>query len=313
MARPFTIIAAAFTPFDAAGNLAVERIAPQVYSLVDDGVDGAFVCGTTGEGAALTTAERKRVAEAWVAAAPKGFKVIVHVGHAAVAEAAELAAHAQSIGAYAVAAVAPYFLKPRNGAEVVASLAPIAAAAPKLPFFHYHIPSVSGVTVPAADVAREALSTIPNFAGTKFTGNDLGDLGRVLDVIGEDRDLFFGLDDMLLPAVALGVRSAVGMTFNYTGKVARNLANAYDANDMVTARAQQKIIRDLLGAAAPHGLINGLKGLAPIVGVDCGPCRAPLTTLSAAEAAGLEQSLQLKRALQEPATPNAATSIKRVA
>jgi N-acetylneuraminate lyase len=304
MPRAFSIVAAAFTPFARDGVLDVSRIETQVAGLVRDGVHGAFVCGTTGEGAALTTAERRQVAEAWVAHAPAGFRVIVHVGHAATAEAAALAAHAQEIGAHAIAAVPPYFLKPRTAVEVAACLEPIAAAAPRLPFFHYHIPAVTGIAVSAAEVVRVALARIPNFAGIKFTDADLGDLGRALDALGDAHEAFFGRDDMLLPAMALGVRAAVGMSYNYTGPAVRALCAAFDAGDMGEARRHQRLLRDLLGACAPHGLINALKALAPLVGVDCGPCRPPLRTLADTEARAIVDALALQEALRlAPARP----------
>lgn len=297
MSKPFSIVAAAFTPFHADGSLALGTIARQVERLVTDGATGAFVCGTTGEGAALSTRERKLVAEAWIAAAPKGFEIIVHVGHAAVAEAVELAAHAASAGAGAIAAVAPYFLKPRTAAELVECLAPIAAAAPALPFFYYHIPMVTGITIPAADVTRNATARIPNFGGVKFTGDDLGDLGRVLDLTGERQRVFFGRDDMLLPAMALGVRHAVGMTFNFTAPIVRALVQAHEGGDQAGAARQQKVIRDVLGASAPYGLINGLKALGQRVAVDCGPCRLPLTTLTDAESRSVEEVTDIVRAV----------------
>lgn len=301
MTTDFAIIAAAFTPFDAHGALDADRIPAQIQALVRDGADGAFICGTTGEGAALTTAERRRVAEAWTTAAPAGFEVIVHVGHASAAEARDLAAHAASVGATGVAAVAPYFLKPRNAAEVVDALATIASGAPNTPFFYYHVPSVTGVTVPAAEVARLAMPCIPNFAGVKFTGDDLGDLGRVIELCAAPRRVFFGRDDMLLPALALGVRAAVGMTYNYTTPVARALVTAFDGHDLPEARRQQKTIRDLFGATAPFGLINGLKAVAGVVGVPCGPCRAPLLTLTNAQALDIAQNLGLEHALRPAA------------
>lgn len=296
MTKPFSIVAAAFTPFHADGSLALGTIAQQVERLVGDGATGAFICGTTGEGAALTTRERKQVAQAWIDAAPQGFEIIVHVGHASVAEAADLADHAASVGASAIAAVAPYFLKPRSVDELVECIAPIAAAAPTLPFFYYHIPMVTGITIPAADVARAAIARIPSFAGVKFTGDDLGDLGRVIDLGGELR-VFFGRDDMLLPAMALGVRDAVGMTFNFTAPVVRALVLARDSGDQAGAARQQKVIRDVLGAAASYGLINGLKALGQRVAVDCGPCRLPLTTLSDSEARSIEETTDIVRAL----------------
>lgn len=306
MASKFSIVAAAFTPFHADGSLALDVIERQVERLVADGATGAFICGTTGEGAALTSRERMQVAEAWIAAAPRGFEIIVHVGHASVADAAELAAHAARAGASAVAAVAPYFLKPRSETEAVASLAQIARAAPELPFFYYHIPMVTGIAIAAADVAREAAARIPNFAGVKFTGDDLGDLGRVLDLGGDRLRVFFGRDDMLLPAMALGVRHAVGMTFNFTAPMVRAMVQAFDKGDMTGAAAQQKVIRDVLGASAPYGLINGLKALGQRVGVDCGPCRLPLATVNETEARSLLEATDLANAL-------AAATIRRAA
>lgn len=298
MTKAFSIVAAAFTPFNQDGSLALDTIAQQVDRLVADEASGAFICGTTGEGAALTTRERKQVAEAWIAAAPEGFEIIVHVGHASVAEAIELAAHAADAGATAIAAVAPCFLKPRSATELVECLAPIAAAAPALPFFYYHIPMVTGIAVPAAEVARTALARIPSFAGVKFTGDDLGDLGRVVDLGSERLRVFFGRDDMLLPAMALGVRNAVGMTFNFTAPIAKAMVQAHDAGDRATAARQQKVIRDVLGASAPFGLINGLKALGRRVAVDCGPCRLPLATLSEADAHSIENVCTIVRALE---------------
>lgn len=297
MSSQFSIVAAAFTPFHEDGSLAVETIEQQVRRLVSDGATGAFICGTTGEGAALTSRERMQVAEAWVRAAPPGFEIIVHVGHASVAEASELAAHALKVGATAIAAVAPYFLKPRTAVELVACLAEIAGAAPALPFYYYHIPMVTHIAIPAADVAREALGGIPSFAGVKFTGDDLGDLGRVLD-LGKDRlRVFFGRDDMLLPAMALGVRDAVGMTFNFTAPVVHAMVRAFDSGDMVGAAAQQRVLRDVLGACASYGLINGLKALSAQAAVDCGPCRLPLVALEASQAISLMDATNLKETL----------------
>ena len=45
-----------------------------------NGLKGVFINGSSGEGYMLTDDERKQLTEAWIAAAPKDFKVIVHVG-----------------------------------------------------------------------------------------------------------------------------------------------------------------------------------------------------------------------------------------
>ena len=81
----------------------------------------------------MTVAERKKVAEAWVASAPEGLAVIVHVGCLNLPDSRELARHAQEIGADAFAAVAPSFFKPANSLDLAAWCAQVAAAAPALP------------------------------------------------------------------------------------------------------------------------------------------------------------------------------------
>lgn len=297
MAQPFTLIAAAFTPFTADGSLDLPVVAAQRQRLVADGVDGAFVCGTTGEGASLTTDERMAVTAAWTAGAPEGFKVIAHVGHASAHEAARLAAHAQTVGAQAVATVAPYFLKPRTAREVVDALAIVAAGAPTLPFYYYHVPIATGVSVPAAAVVAEARTRIPNFRGVKFTDDDLNDLGHVIELCGSELEVFYGRDDLLLPAMSLGIRQAVGMTYNYTGPIARRLVAAFDRGDLASARQAQAPLRRLVAASLPYGIINALKALAPVTGLDCGPCRPPLSTLTEAETQTLRAVTGIETAL----------------
>src|SRR5437016_2444778 len=106
------LIAAPHTPFQADGTLALEVIPAQARLLANNGVAGAFICGTTGEGASLTSEERRRVVEAWAAAKPAAVSLIVHVGHLSLGEAVASARHAQQTGVDAIAAIAPSFFKP---------------------------------------------------------------------------------------------------------------------------------------------------------------------------------------------------------
>lgn len=306
MPQKFELIAAAFTAFRPEGSLDPHRIPAQIAQLRRDGVDGAFICGTTGEGASLTSAERRAVAEAWVNAAPPDFRIIVHVGHASAQEARELAAHAARVGAHAVAAVAPYFLKPRDAQEVTRSIALVAEGAPSLPFYYYHVPVITGIDVAAAAVVREAAGRIPNFRGVKFTDGDLGDLGRVIDLCGDTLEVFYGRDDFLLPALSLGVRRAVGMSYNFTGPLARALVNAFDQGDLPAARRAQTPIREVIAASLPYGIVNALKAASAALGMDCGPVRAPLTTLTQAQAAAILRAAGIDPAVGQDAPRRAA-------
>ena len=103
------------TPFDATGELNLAAVEPHAALLVRDGVAGVFVGGTTGEFPSLTFEERLAITARW-AAALKGsaVRVVVHVGANCLTDAKQLAVHAQSVGAAAIAAVAPNYFKPKS-------------------------------------------------------------------------------------------------------------------------------------------------------------------------------------------------------
>src|SRR5262245_10690946 len=96
----FPLIAAPPTPFLPTGEVGRSAVERQVGRLIETGVAGAFVCGTTGEGMSMTTDERGQLAARWCAVA-KGtpLRVIVHVGSNCLADAKALAAHAEDLKA----------------------------------------------------------------------------------------------------------------------------------------------------------------------------------------------------------------------
>jgi N-acetylneuraminate lyase len=286
------LVAAPFTPFHADGAVdegAIERLAA---TLAAEGVAGAFVCGTTGEGASLTIAERRLVAERWVAAAPPGLRVVVHVGHACGADCRELAAHAARIGAAAVGCLAPYFFRPATVGELVEFLRPVAAAAGSLPFYYYHIPALTGARFPMIDFLRAAAERIPTLAGLKYSHDDLHDVGACLRFEGGRFDVLFGRDEMLLGGLACGVTGAVGSTYNYIAGVYHELIAAFRRGDMVAARRLQGIAGDVVDVMLRHGGLPAGKAIMGLRGLDCGPVRPPLVTLDAGRRAALARALE---------------------
>ena len=135
------LVAAVFSPFDAAGMLNTSVVPLQNAYLQATGVDWVFVGGTTGESLSLSLVERKALTEAWLSTSAS---VIAHVGAECLGDARALAAHAQAHGAKAIGAMPPTFFKPANVQALAATLASICAAAPELPCYYYHIPSMTG-------------------------------------------------------------------------------------------------------------------------------------------------------------------------
>ncbi len=272
------LVAAPFTPFNSDRSLNLAVIPAYVRMLRENGVAAAFVCGTTGESSSLTLAERQAVAAAWTKASDARLPVIVHVGHTCLDDARILARHAAEIGATAIAALAPFFFKPRNSAELVDWVAAVAAAAPQLPFYYYHIPSMTGVNLPVADFLAAARDRIPNLAGVKFTFEDFPDYQACVAADGGRYDVLFGRDELLLEGTQAGARGAVGSTYNYAAPVYLRMLAALAAGDAAKARALQDAAMQMISICAGVGVTHlaASKALMPGTGVDCGPVRLPL-------------------------------------
>ena len=105
------LIAATFTPMKEDGRLDLAKIPNVVEKLISEGINGLYVCGGTGEGASLTSDERKATANAFIQAASGRVPVIVQVGHNSLFEAQQLATHAARTGASAISAITPTFFK----------------------------------------------------------------------------------------------------------------------------------------------------------------------------------------------------------
>ena len=287
------LVAAPFTPMNAEGGLSLDVVEHYAKFLHRNGVQGAFVCGTSGESMSLSVAERMAIAKRWVEAALPGLRIIVHVGHNALPDSRALAAHAQEIGAWAVAAISPSFFKPAAVADLVDYCAEVAAAAPSLPFYYYHMPAMSGVNFAMIDFLELAASKIPNLAGIKFTYENLMDFASCLQAEGGRFNILFGRDEILLAALVFGARGAVGSTYNFAAPLYLNLIKAFEDNDLPKARLlQQKAIAmiSILVHCGAH-FISASKAVMQMLGVECGPSRAPIAQISAEQRRKLQSDL----------------------
>jgi N-acetylneuraminate lyase len=290
------LIPATVTPMHADGSIHPERVDALVEHFARDGADALFVNGTTGESVSLSTNERMRLAERWCAAAAQlgggRMPVGVNVTHTSLPECKALAAHSAKIGAAGIAAMAPFYFKPRGPEEVVAFCAEVAAAAPGLPFYYYHYPGMTGVTIAVADVLAKAVDRIPNLAGFKFSGDNLIDVGNAMGVAGGRFAALFGSEAMMLGALALGVRDHIGGSYNFALPVYRRLAEAFDRNDLTAARAAQATGRSLVNPLRRHDFQAATKAAMKLIGLDCGPARLPLRNLDERESAALRADLE---------------------
>ena len=287
-------IVAPFTPMHSDGSLNLELIGDYASFLRRNGLDGVFTCGSTGEGALLTVAERKLVSEKWLDVAQGRLKVIVHTGGANLSDQIELASHAQNIGAYATATMAPAFLSPTRIQELGEFCAAIASAAPKLPFYYYHIPALNKCNLPIMDLLEFADKEIYNFAGVKYTHENLHEFSQCLRYDEDRYELFYGLDETFLTGLTYGCTAGIGGTYNHCYSIYREIKKAFERGDLTAARDLQHRSQLFVNVLKRYrGNIVGGKRIMKFLGFDLGPNRLPLQSISENE------ELQIKADLEE--------------
>jgi N-acetylneuraminate lyase len=276
------LIAAPFTPFDAKGELNLSVIPDYYRFLKSNGVTGAFICGSTGEGVSLTLAEKKIVAEAWAACSnhDQDFRVMMFLGGTCIADCIDLAKHAYQIGLYAVSFTAPFYFKPANAAMLAQSCKAIADQIPDMPFYYYHIPVLTGVNITMIDLLKAIDGQIPNFAGIKYTHEDFMDFQSCMTFKNGYYDMMWGRDENMLSALALGTKASIGSTFNYLAPLYNDLIDAFNANDLTKAAELQQKSIDFIRFLGKYGGISVGKAYMKMAGIDCGEFRLPVKNMS---------------------------------
>lgn len=274
------IVAAAYTPMDDDAELKLEVIQAYADFLKTNRVAGVFLCGTTGESASLSVAERMKVTEAWTALSLDNFPIIVQVGHDSLKESKKLAKHAREAGADAISVIAPCFFKPAKVIDLIVHCREIALEAPDKPFYFYHMPSITGVNFDMVGFMENIGDRIPNFAGIKFTHENLMDYGLCLGYSEKKYDMLFGRDEILLSALSLGAQGAVGSTYNLIAPLYNKIIEAFKAGEMNQARLFQLQAMEFVRVLIRYGGgVVGGKAIMNLIGIDCGPVRLPLRSV----------------------------------
>ncbi len=288
------LIDAPFTPMHGNGDVDAGPIPAYAAMLAKNGLKGVFINGSSGEGYMLTPKERTMLAEKWIASVPEGFKVIVHVGSCCLRESQRLAAHAASSGAWGIGAMAPPFPKIGRVEELVLYCETIAASAPELPFYFYHIPAFNGAYLPMLDFLKAVDGRIPNFAGIKYTFESLYEYNQCRLYKDGKFDMLHGQDETILPSLAQGgAQGGIGGTTNYNGRELVGIIEAWNRGDIETAREKQNFAQAVINVICNYrGNIVGGKRIMKLIGLDLGPNRAPFRNMTAEEESAMKSELE---------------------
>ncbi len=292
--NPFgQVLVAAVTPMTADGEVAWDDVERHFGSLVDGGVDGIIVSGTTGETSTLTDAEKLRLIEVAKSVSGGRAKVIQAGGSNETAHAIELYRKSERLGIDGVMVVTPYYNKPTQ-AGILTHFRMIADAV-DLPVILYDIPGRTGVPIRYETLLRAAKH--PNIRAVKDAKGDFAEVARVLN--NTDLLYFSGDDANILPHLSIGAAGLIGTSANIAPQPYRVIVDAVNANDLRTATAQHLALEPLARATMTHVpgtvavkyILHGLRRIgSPRV-------RLPLVGPEDAEAALIEEELELVRDL----------------
>ena len=189
------------------GSISPERVKAFAEYLIGKGVKGFYVGGSSGECIYHSVEERKLVLESVMEAARGKVTVIAHVACNNTKDSMALAAHAESLGVDAIAAIPPiYFKLPPHA--IAKYWNDISSAAPNTDFIIYNIPQLAGVSL-SSQLLREMLKN-PRVIGVKNSSMPIQDIEMWRD---EGAIVFNGPDEQLLSGLCAGAIGGIGGTY----------------------------------------------------------------------------------------------------
>ena len=268
------IYAALLTPFRKDGRINFDSLGKLIDRCIGSGIDGFYVCGSTGEGLLLSVRERNEIYSFVGEYGAGRAKLIAHVGSLATRDAVAMAKNVRRCGFDAVSAVPPFYYS--YGFDEIAGYYRAIADASQLPVIVYNFPN-TGTKFTIADI--ETLFGDDRFAGIKHTSQDLYQLERYKH-LGREIAVFNGYDEMLLAGLAMGADGGIGSTYNCMPRTAVGIYRAFCAGNMAEAQRLQTVLNEFVQTIVRYGVFACEKEILSLTGIPMGDCRAPLKALS---------------------------------
>ena len=286
------IFPAFYACYDKDGKVSPEAVRALARYLLNKGVKGLYVGGSSGECIYQSVEERKITLENVMAEVGGKMTIIAHVACNNTEDSRILAAHAESLGVDAIAAIPPiYFHLPPKA--IAKYWNDISDAAPNTDFIIYNIPQLAGValTVP---LLKEMLKN-PRVIGVKNSSMPVQDIQMWKD---EGAIVFNGPDEQLLSGLAAGAIGGIGGTYGAMPELFLKIRELFLEGKMEPARQIQneccRIIYKLCSAKGNmYAVIKAV--LVKLGGPDCGSVRLPLAPLVPEDEAVVEESAQMIR------------------
>jgi 4-hydroxy-tetrahydrodipicolinate synthase len=276
------VLTALATPFAPDGQIDTSALRRLVDRSIEGGVQGVVACGSTGEFAAMSSAERRLVVETVIDQAAARVPVVAQTGAVSTAEAVELSRHAQAAGASVLMVVAPYY-EPLTLEETVDYLRTVAGAV-DIPIMLYNLPGATGVNLSPETVGQLA-HQVKNIQYIKDTSGDMAQAGKLVHNHGDVIATFVGWDSLMLAALTEGAAGVMAGTANVMPAELVSIYRAMCDGELERAQSEWAAIYPLMDAIMSAPFIPAVKSALNALGLPAGSPRKPLHDLDADTAA----------------------------
>ena len=283
------IFPAFYACYEDNGPVSPARTRALAKYLLEKGVKGLYVGGSSGECIYQGVEERKTILENVMAEVGGKMTIIAHVACNNTADSQELARHAESLGVDAIASIPPiYFHLPPYG--IAQYWNDISAAAPNTDFIIYNIPQLAGVAL-SIPLLQE-MKKNPRVIGVKNSSMPTQDIQMWKDEGGADFVVMNGPDEQFISGLAMGSTGGIGGTYAVMPELFQKVYDLYQAGEMkLAAEIQNEICRIIYKMCSAHGnLYAVMKAVLKKHGMDIGSVRKPLSALIGSDMAVVEES-----------------------
>ncbi|QTK91693.1 N-acetylneuraminate lyase [Klebsiella aerogenes] len=289
------VMPALLTPFDAQQNIDRASLRRLVRFNIEQGVDGVYVGGSTGEAFVQSLSEREEVLEIVAEEAKGKITLIAHVGCVSTAESQQLAVAAKRYGFDAVSAVTPFYY-PFSFEEHCDHYRAIIDSADGIPMVAYNIPALSGVKLTLEQINQ--LVTLPGVGALKQTSGDLYQMEQIRRAHPE-LVLYNGYDEIFASGLLAGADGGIGSTYNIMAWRYLGIVQALKEGDTAKAQQLQHECNKVIDLLVKVGVFRGLKTVLHYMDVLSVPlCRKPFAPVEdkfQAELKALAQQLMQER------------------
>lgn len=287
---PKGILPAVVTPLTNEGKVNEKGLRKLVNYLIEGGVHGLFVMGTSGEFYGCTPEEKRAVLEIAIDEADGRVPTYVGTGAITTKECIFLNNMAEECGADAVSVLTPMFMNPSQ--EELYQHYKVISENTSLPILLYNNLPKTGVTITPATAER--LADIPNIVGIKDSSGDFTLTGEYIRrTRDKDFHVLAGRDTHIHACLCYGGTGAIAACANVAPRLCADIYDKFVAGDRDGSLEAQFALAPLRIAFTLGSFPSVLKEALAMIGIDVGPCVRPIGEMTT------ENKDELKKILVE--------------